>query len=226
MKYFDIRFFLVLFFLLGHTAFAGYERFDQPMRPSPNSQQTIPEIQVIVAPGASNTTGVLAATNNSSTSATSTVTSGISNPDVPRNLRVTTGGTTADCAAGNVVIVGKDALGRSITDSIPVTASQSPSKDAVGTKAFKTVSSITLPAEQSTHGCTYSVGQGNSLGMNRCLDFKDRFFHAGLNGVKEVTAPTLYTSASAVSGNMAALSSAYNSTNVTLVFSQNYRCLP
>lgn len=216
---------LALFCAWAPSAFAGYSRDDQPRRPAVGGQQVYPELQVITTPAAAATTAVLTATNNASTSATKTVTSGITNPDVPRNLTVTTSGTTGDCAAGNVTITGKDALGHALTENLPIPNAFNGTQ--VGTKAFKSVSSIVLPAEQSTHSCSFAVGAGASLGLNRCLDQKGYLFQAAVNGTRESTFPTMYVNSSSVSGNMAVPNTTPDGTkDVAFMYFQNYRCLP
>lgn len=222
MRIFGLEF--VLFFVLTALtlpAFAGVHRMDQDIKLP--SQQVI-EMQTISAPALGTSTAVHAAVNNPSTSAALVVTTGITNPDVPRNITVTTGGTTGDCAAGNVVITGTDIFSKALTENLAITNAQNGT--TTGAKAFKTVTSISLPAEQSTHSCTFAIGRGSKLGLKRCMDQAGAFFHAALAGVKETTAPTVAASASSISGNTASLNSALNGSDVTLFFVQNFRCFP
>ena len=72
-----------------------------------------------------------------------TVTTGITNPDYPRALAVV--GSVAGIA-GNVVIAGTNYAGEAITDTIALDGTTS----KPGTKAFKTVTSITVPAQAHT----------------------------------------------------------------------------
>jgi hypothetical protein len=215
----------VLCIAMNWPAFAGYHRFENNVSPMPGSQQVFPEYQTITTPAAASATAVHAAVNNPSTTTSLVVSSGITNPDVPRNLTVTTGGTTGDCAAGNVVVTGTDALGRTVSENLAITNAQN--GVTTGAKAFRTVTSISLPAEQSTHSCTFSVGTGSALGLNRCLAAAGDFGHATFGGVKETTAPTITANATAVSGNTATLNSAVDGAHtVRLLYYQNYRCLP
>lgn len=215
---------IVLVLLLAIPAFAGYRRLDEMVKPPPGAQQAFPDLQVITAPAATSTTYVLAATGNTSTSATKTVSAGITSPDVPRNVTVTTGGTTADCAAGNVVVTGTDFFGKALTENLAITNAQNGT--TTGAKAFRTVSSVTLPAEQGTAACTFALGIGSKLGLSRCLDQAGYVFQATLNGVREATFPTVANSASAVSGNTVTLSSSLNGNDVAVMYFQNYRCTP
>jgi hypothetical protein len=75
--------------------------------------------------------------------AAQTITTGITNPDYPRALAVA--GNAADIA-GNVVIAGTNYAGEAITDTIALDGTTS----KPGTKAFKTVTSITVPAQTHT----------------------------------------------------------------------------
>jgi len=75
--------------------------------------------------------------------AAQTITTGITNPDYPRALAVD--GNAAGIA-GNVVIAGTNYAGEAITDTIALDGTTS----KPGTKAFKTVTSITVPAQTHT----------------------------------------------------------------------------
>lgn len=113
---------------------------------------------------AGSVTAVLAATNT--VAAGTTITSGITNPDVPRALQITTGGTTTDIAAGNVTITGTNVEGKTISETFAM--SDNLNGTVTGSKAFKTVSSIQFPAADGT-AATISVGTQNVLGLNHCL---------------------------------------------------------
>jgi len=118
---------------------------------------------------------VSVATNNAVLAATATVVAGrtlnrgnatINNPDVPRNLTITTGGTTADIAAGDVVITGTNVEGKTIVEYF--TMADNLNGSVTGNKAFKTVTEIRFPAADNT-GATISVGTGAKLGLNHRL---------------------------------------------------------
>ncbi len=108
---------------------------------------------------AGTTTAVLAATATSLT--TQTVTSGITDPDVPRALSVTFGGTAGAFLDGAVVITGYNVEGKVITESFQVTASSTGTVN--GTKAFADVTSVFIPAQAAATG-TVAVGTQNKLG--------------------------------------------------------------
>lgn len=95
-----------------------------------------------------------------------TIVSGITNPDVPRNLTITTGSTVADIAAGNVTIYGTNVEGKAISETF--TMSDNLNGSVTGNKAFKTVTSVVFPAADGG-GATISVGVGSKLGLNHKL---------------------------------------------------------
>jgi hypothetical protein len=94
---------------------------------------------------------------------TTTVTTAITNPDIPRNLIVKPGGTAADVkASSEIVITGTNVEGKTITETF--TTVENDVTALVGSKAFKTVTSIVIPGQDGT-GATFSVGIGNKLGI-------------------------------------------------------------
>jgi hypothetical protein len=95
-------------------------------------------------------------------SGTTVVTTAITNPDVPRVVRIK--GNAAGIT-GNVVIVGTDIQGNAITDTI--VAVDDTAVD--GVKAFATVTSITVPARTQS-GDTISIGLGAKLGLDSICD--------------------------------------------------------
>ena len=90
-------------------------------------------------------------------SGTLDVTTGITNPDVPRTLTIT--GNQAGIT-GNVVIEGTDASGAAITDTIAASGTST----VEGVRAFKTVTKITVPTRNAA-GDTISVGTAKKLGL-------------------------------------------------------------
>lgn len=227
MRYF-ILFVLLVWLPL---AFAGYVRQDQPMRPAPGSQQVFPEYQYagssVATPILTSATYIVATTATPHTTGL-TVTTFAHQPDVTRNLTVTPAGTTADVTACTVTINGTNHFGKSINETFSISATQSTA--TVGNKAFRTVTSVVIPAACETgsnNDTAWHVGVSSKLGLNRCLDFAGDFGHASFGGVKETTAPTIAANATAVESNTAILNSALDGAHtVRLLYYQNYRCLP
>lgn len=106
------------------------------------------------------TTAVLAATNASGSA--QTITAGITNPDVPRALSVTIGGTAAAVQSSSIVVTGTNVEGKTITESFITTIASTGTIN--GVKAFKTVSSVLIPAQVGS-GATVAVGTRNILGV-------------------------------------------------------------
>ena len=90
-------------------------------------------------------------------SATTTVTTDITNPDFPRILSIKGNASMS----GNVVITGTDIAGTAITDSIALNNTS----EVMGDVAFKTVTQIVFPIKTNGSGDTVSVGFGNLIGL-------------------------------------------------------------
>ncbi|SFR15267.1 hypothetical protein [Desulfoscipio geothermicus] len=159
---------------------------------------------MVVSPAAAAADSVLAATALAD-GATTEVTEGITNPDYPRVLQIQ--GNQAG-VAGNVVIEGTNMAGETITETIAANGANAVS----GTKAFRTVTKITLPALVGA-GDTISVGVTDVLGIPYKLSH-DTVLAAYLGGVKEGTAPTVTTSATNLESNTIDLNSALDGSQV------------
>jgi len=132
------------------------------------------------------------------------ITTNISNPAVPRSLRVKGNATGI---TGNVVITGTNYANEVITETVALDGSNA----VETTKAFKTITQIDLPVEVHAGTDTVSVGAGNKLG----LPFKlahNTVLVAFRGNTKEGTAPTVTTSATAIESNTVLLNSALNGT--------------
>jgi hypothetical protein len=91
------------------------------------------------------------------TSAVQTVTTFLAQPSCAKNLTVTG---KAENMAGNVVITGKNIMDETITETFALNGTSA----VVGSKAFKTVTSISIPV-LTTAGDTVDIGWGVKLGM-------------------------------------------------------------
>jgi hypothetical protein len=110
------------------------------------------------------TTAVLAATNGATTIVTAT--SGITDPDVPRNLTVTGGGTTAQIIDSLVTVNGTNVEGKPISEAFRF--ANATGGTVTGSLAFRSVTSVVI-GQQGGAGATFSVGTGNKLGLNHRL---------------------------------------------------------
>lgn len=143
-----------------------------------------------------------------SSSVTTTVTSFSAQPDVPRNLVITSGGTTADVPAGSVVVTGTDYRGAVITENFTFTADQAGA--ITGNKAFKTVTSVVFPIQDGA-AATYNIGTGVKLGLMNKMSVAS-VIDAFIDGVRETTAATVAFSATSLADNTVTTSTAPNGT--------------
>lgn len=190
-----------------------------------------PENQVMVfkqsvgTPAAANTVAILENHAGATSGSAAVVSSGFSQPDVPRNLVVTPTANTGDVAAGNVTISGTNILGESISEDFAFLANASTA--TTGSKAFKTITSISFPGEDSPYAATWSVGYGEKIGLSRCLDSAGHLVFSTVGGAYESTRATMAVSASSVESNTADFNGTMNGSNsFEAFFIENYRCKP
>jgi len=162
-------------------------------------------------PAVADTDGILAAVTDNS--APQVITTGIIQPEVPRNITATAGGTAGDIKAIAVVLAGYDREGNAITETLPVFTVDTPGTVA-GTKAFAKVTSVTIPAHDG-NGATTAIGFGDVLGLGQRLS-RNTVQRAYLNKVLEGTAPTVAFSATVLESNTIDLNSALAATPVTV----------
>jgi hypothetical protein len=142
------------------------------------------------------------------------VTTGITNPPYPRNITATAGGTAGDIKAIQVIVAGTNYLDAAITETLPAFTVDTAGIVA-GAKAFKTVTSITIPAHDG-NGATTAIGFGDILGLPFLLQDGNSVLYATLAGAKEATPPTVVADVDEIEKNTCDLSSALNGTAVTL----------
>jgi hypothetical protein len=152
------------------------------------------------SPAAANNTAVHAAITLAD-GAAAEVTTGITNPDIPRAIRIK--GSAAGIA-GNIVINGTNELDEAISETIAANGANA----VDGSKAFKTVTKVTVPA-RTTAGDNISIGYNDVLGLPYKL-VTNTVLAASLNHVREATAPTVAVSATAIESNTIDLNSALN----------------
>jgi hypothetical protein len=147
-----------------------------------------------------------------SDSEVTTVTTGITNPDYPRNVVINPDGTTADVAAGNITVVGTNIADEAISEDIAVVENQAHDTLSAGALAFKTITSISIPIQDGA-GATFHIGTGDKLGMPYMLA-ANTVLVAALNGVREGTAPTVDGDDDEVEKNTVDLNSALDGNQV------------
>lgn len=153
-----------------------------------------------------NNTGIHAAVVD--TGVQQVITTNITNPSVPRNITATAGGTATDIKAIQVLIEGTNYNDEVITETLPAFTVDT-AGTVTGSKAFKTITQITIPAHDGVLATT-SIGFGEKLGLPYKLAH-NTVLATYLDNVKEGTAPTVTTSATDLESNTIDLNSALNS---------------
>lgn len=116
---------------------------------------------------AADTDGVHAAITD--TGEDQTVTTAITNPDYPRVITATAGGTAGDIKAIQVVVMGTNYADEAITETLPAFTVDT-AGTVTGSLAFKTITSITIPAHDGT-GATTAIGWGKAVGLPYMLPY-------------------------------------------------------
>ena len=117
------------------------------------------------------------------------ITEGLSNPPEPRTITATAGGTAGDVANVAVYIYGTDFDDQPIEEELPYfTANSATSNVVTGTKAFKTITKVLLPAHDGADATT-SIGFSDVFGLPFKLD--NKMIRVAFDGAWEATAPTI-----------------------------------
>lgn len=173
------------------------------------------------APALGSTTLLLSASNANNGSAT-TFSSFLAQPDFPRNIVITPGGSTSKVGAGTAVVSGTNIYGKSISENFTISSTQNSA--TTGAKAFASVSSVSFPATTGGN-VNVNVGVGSKLGLIRCVNNAGDYVFSELNGVYDATRGTLAVSSSAVESNTFSPNGAMDGAkNVDLFYVQNFRC--
>lgn len=208
--------------LFTHTvAHAGYNRMSQDLiLPT----QKMVEYFLITDPGAA-ASGSLFTDNAGAISASPVaVTSFLMQPDFARNLTFQAVSNASNVLAGSIIVAGKDMYGRSISETLDVLANQS--TVVTGSKAFKTVDSVTLPGEKLTFIARWNGGFGDKFGLPGCLDTDEFAIKAWISPTTAETI-TYAVSSSALESNTALPTNLANgSRDYEFLFIQNFRCSP
>ena len=187
--------------------------------------QNLLEKITISSPAAASLSYVITSTEGDSTGVATAVTTGITNPDVPRLITVQCKASCGDVKAGNVIIVGTNIYNAAITDTLTFTANLASAVTSV--KAFKTITSVTFPAEDANYTAQWSVGVSDAVGLDKCINFAGDIPWASFNGAFETTHPTCVADADEVEKNVCDPNSALDgSGNLEIYFIQNFRCAP
>ena len=158
-----------------------------------------------ISPVVASNTAVLVST--ALTALVQTITTGITNPDVPRNT-VAKGAIAT--SIGTVSVTGTDFLGAVITETIALSGVSV----VAGLKAFATVTQITLPVSSGT-GDGVSIGLGSKLGLPYTFT-KNVVAKAYNNNVLEATAPAVNFDPVNICNNTATLATALSGSVVDI----------
>jgi hypothetical protein len=191
----------------------------------PATQQMI-EKQTITNAAPMGSADVLSAHAGNTSALAASATTFVAQPDVARNLIITAGGVTANLNACLVTVTGTDYLNKTFSEVFPMQAASA--VPVVGKLAFKTVTSVSFPAncEATPFGVTWSIGYGDKIGVKRCMTSAGHVLFATAAGVYESTRPVVTVGAT-IRGNVVKFNTALDSTtDFELFFIQNFSCLP
>lgn len=143
------------------------------------------------------------------TAAADVVTTGFTQPSVPRTITATAGGgTSTDIGAIQVTIEGTNYADEAISEELAAFSANTPATKE-STKAFKTVTKVTIPAHDGT-GATTAIGFGEKLGLPYKLPH-NTVLATYKDNTLETTAAGVTTSATAIESNTIDLYNALNS---------------
>jgi hypothetical protein len=157
------------------------------------------------------------------------ITSFDAQPDAPRNVYITPGGTTAHVAACTVTVTGTNINDEVITEDLAF--AENASTATTGSKAFKSITSVDFPAdcEDTSFAATWDMGYGEKIGLKRCMDQAGHLVFTTVAGAYEATRATVAADASNVEGNTLDFNGTMNGSNdFEAFFIQNFAqsCYP
>lgn len=166
------------------------------------------------APAVANASNVHAAVTGAA-DAEVEVTTGFTNPDVPRSLSITPGGTTADVKACTIMVYGTDYAGNEISEGFAFL--ENASTATAGVKAFKTVTRMVIPAQDGA-AATFAVGRGNKLGLPFAMDATSQIMLGILGTTITAHNPAVSAPVSVAGSTIEMSAGTYNGTKEALVF--------
>ena len=117
------------------------------------------------------------------------ITTGLTNPPEPRTITATAAGTAGDVANVAVKVYGTDFNDDPIEEELPYfTVDSATSNIVTGTKAFKTITRIDLPAHDGANATT-AVGFSDIFGLPYKLGHK--MLRVAFDGAWEASGPTV-----------------------------------
>lgn len=156
---------------------------------------------VFKAPAAADTDAILSAVTD--TGEDQEISEFDGQPDVPRVITATAGGTAADIGAVQVIVEGTNTWGETITETLPAFTVNT-AGSVTGSKAFNTVTKVTIPAHDGT-GATTAIGYEAKLGLPDALP-RNTLVAAFLDGTRAGSLPTVAVDADEVEKNIVTVS--------------------
>jgi hypothetical protein len=220
---------ILLVFVTLFTSIAFSAPVKRQFRDMKLATQQLIERQYIENPAAAGTTDILSADAGIIDTNAVTISTFVAQPDVTRAVQFTIGGTAADIGTCTATVNGTDFHGQVISEDFSVTANTA--ETLQGSKAFKTITSISLPAacEDSPYGATWSVGYSEKLGLKRCLAQAGHVVFSTVAGAYEATRATVANDAANIEGNTADFNGTMDGANdFEIFFFQNFAqsCFP
>ncbi len=216
--------FTVMVMMFATDSYSAIQRIFQDVK---LPTQKVLEHQTITNAGTTTTANILSASAGPTSAAVAVVSSFLVQPDVPRNLVITPGGTTADVGTCTLTVTGTNYFGRTITEAFAFAANASSA--TTGAKAFKTITSASFAAacEDSPFGATWSIGWGEVIGLKRCMTNAGHWVQSTVDGAFESTRATIVADADEVEKNTANFNGTLNgAADFEAFFVQNFGCLP
>jgi hypothetical protein len=189
--------------------------------------QQLVEKQTFTDPSVAGTNQILNAHAGATSAATVTVTTFAGQPDIPRNLIITPGGTTNDVEACTITVNGTNIFNRAISEDFAF--EENASTATTGSKAFKTVTSVVFPADCESGGfaATWSIGRGEKLGLQRCMASPGHLVFSTVAGAYETTRATVTADVDEIEKNTVDFNGTMNGSNdFEAFYFQNFRCFP
>ena len=118
--------------------------------------------------------------------AQTTISTAITNPVTPRVITLTSGGTAADIKAVQAVVNGTNMADEVISETMPIFTVNT-ATTVTGLKAFKTVTSIVVPAMDGA-AAEVAVGTGPALGIPYKMEFATDVLKCYFAGAAETLA--------------------------------------
>ena len=218
---------LILALTLTFQAEAATQRFFQDAKFP--TQQMI-EKQAFGAPvvaSASRLSSAIAGVETVTSVTGLTISSFTLQPDVPRNLVITPGGTGADVGTCTITVTGKNYFNQTITETFASVANTTTA--ITGAKAFKSVTSVSMPGacEDAPYTASWSIGVGEKIGLKNCLDSAGDWIQSSVTGAYEATRATMAVDTDEVEKNTADFNGTMDGSAPFIgYFMQNYRCNP